>query len=164
MLRTDKMRHMRNVACYMKERAKDYGVDPQLAEIIGFLHDIGCIECYKDHEKIGATLLRKIGASEYIAFAIEHHGENLRQLESEYGKGNEPFNVNKMLVLLVEADCSVDAKGNIVGFDKRLKDIENRYGLDSPAYKNVKDNIEYIKEYQKEISKPKKILKNERDM
>lgn len=142
---------MRSVAYYMKERAKDYGVDPQFAEMTGFLHDIGCMECYKDHEKIGASLLRNIGASEYIAFAVEHHGENLRKLENEWGKGKEPFNVNKMLVLLVEADCSVDAKGNIVGFDKRLKDIGNRYGFDSPAYKNVKDNIEYIKEYQKEI-------------
>jgi len=69
------------------------------------------------------------------------------------------FFITSGYVLLLEADMSVDAKGYRVGFEKRLEDIERRYGHEHPACETVKANIRFIKEYQAEhgIGKPVKL-------
>ena len=147
-----KMAHMIGVAEYMRERAADYGLNPDVMYTVGLLHDIGYIKAHQGHEEYGAEILGSIGVDEDIVFAVRHHGENLREVEAKYGKSQ----MTAEFMLVMEADVSVNAQGYRVGFEGRLKDIVERYGKDSPAEKNVRDNIEYILEYQKEngIGKP----------
>lgn len=147
-----KMAHSIGVAEYMRERAEDYGLNGDVMYTVGLLHDIGYINGRADHEKRGAEILSAIGVDDDIRFAILHHGEKGRDVQTQYG--NEA--ISPEFVLLLEADSSVNARGYRVGFEKRLEDIERRYGHDHPAYDTVKDNISFIKEYQQEhgIGKP----------
>lgn len=152
-IKPEKMAHMIAVAEYMRDRADDYGIDGNIAYTAGLLHDIGYLEGKEGHEEIGAEILEACGMRGEIVFAIANHATELRNIPKEQ--------VSPMLVLMVEADLSVDFRGFKVGFDKRLKDIENRYGVfkhgnvnDKPIYQSVLSNIEYIKEYQKEHDIP----------
>lgn len=147
-----KMAHMIGVAEYMRERATDYGLNPDVAYTIGLLHDIGYVKGRVEHEKHGAEILGAIGVDADIRFAIAHHGENAREIQKEYGKET----ITPEFVLTLEADMSVNAQGYRVGFEGRIADIEKRYGKDHIAVATVKDNIDFIKEYQKEhgIGKP----------
>ncbi len=147
-----KMAHMIGVAEYMRERASDYGLNPDVMYMVGLLHDIGYIKAHQGHEAYGAELLSGIGVDEDIVFAIRHHGENLKELEAQFGKSC----MTAEFMLVMEADMSVNAQGYRVGFEGRLQDIASRYGKDSPAELNVRDNIEYVMRYQKEhgIGKP----------
>ena len=141
-----KMAHMIGVSEYMRERAADYGLNPDIMYTIGLLHDIGYVNARADHERYGAEMLSAIGVDEHITFAIAHHGENLYDVEKNYGKDA----ITSGFILVMEADMSVDVRGYRVGFDGRLADIIRRYGEDHIAVATVKDNIRYIKEYQKE--------------
>ena len=148
-----KAAHMIGVAEYMRDRADDYGVDGNIAYTAGLLHDIGYLEGRAGHEEIGAEILEACGMRGEIVFAVANHATELKTIPENQ--------VSPMLVLMVEADLSVDAKGFRVGFDNRLKDIERRYGIDKmgdinnmPIYQSVLSNIEYIKVYQKEHGIP----------
>jgi hypothetical protein len=55
----------------------------------------------------------------------------------------------KMLKLLTIADMNVNLKGEKVGFEKRLKDIEDRHGEDSQVYEHAKSLIEKLKKGEK---------------
>lgn len=57
--------------------------------------------------------------------------------------------IPKELILLWEADVSVDSMGNEVGFKNRLTDIGLRYGFDSLPYRIVEEIINWLKEYNK---------------
>ena len=46
----------------------------------------------------------------------------------------------------------IDKYGNDVGFDKRLEDIESRYGNDSLVYKRCLELVDYLRNKYKEIS------------
>lgn len=150
-----KMAHMIGVAEYMRERAKDYGLNPDVMYTIGLLHDIGYLTGRVGHEQSGANILSAIGVDDDIRFTIAHHGENPYKVQEEFGKGN----ITPEFVLVLEADMSINARGNRVGFENRLKDIGNRYGEDHIAYDTVQANIKFIKEYQAEhgIGKPTKL-------
>ena len=148
-----KIAHMVGVAEYMRDRADDYGIDGNVAYTAGMLHDIGYLEGRLGHEEIGAEILEACGMRGEIVFAVANHATELKQIPKEQ--------VSPLLVLMVEADLSVDAKGFRVGFDKRLADIEKRYGIDKkgdvndmPIYQSVLSNIEYIKAYQQERGIP----------
>lgn len=147
-----KMAHCIGVAEYMRERAEDYGYNPDVMYIIGLLHDVGYINGRSCHEEYGAELLRVLGIDDEVAFAIEHHGEKASDVEEKFGTDS----INGIYVLLLEADTSVDARGFRVGFDGRLADITERYGKGHNAVETVKANIEYIKNYQRAngIGKP----------
>lgn len=150
-----KMAHMIGTAEYMRERAKDYGLKPDIMYAIGLLHDIGYIDGRANHERYGADILRTMGINDEISFAVRYHGENPYEIQERFGKEN----ISPVFVLLLEADMSVDARGFRVGFEKRFEDIERRYGHDHAACETVKDNIRFIKEYQAEhgIGKPVKL-------
>ena len=147
-----KMAHSIGVAEYMRERAEDYGLNPNTMYVVGLLHDIGYLGGREGHEQRGADLLDAMGLGYFYHFAIEHHGENLYDVQKRC-VGDEPL---LFVVLLVEADMSVDARGYRVGFEGRLADLGRRYGEDSAAYKTAMGNIQFIKEYQREhkIGKP----------
>lgn len=147
-IKQDKCSHQIGVAEYMRERAEDFGVDGNIAYIIGYNHDIGYLEGRRFHEQTGANMLRKAGFGEEICYAIEHHGDDLAKL-------NEQQAVSPYLVLLVEADLNIESHGYRVGFDKRLTDIEKRYGKDNnPQYDVANNNIHFIKDYWAEHSIP----------
>ena len=148
-----KAAHMFGVAEYMRDRADDYGIDGNVAYTAGLLHDIGYLEGRLGHEEIGAEILEACGMHGDIVFAIANHATELKSIPDEQ--------ISPMLVLMVEADLSVDARGFRVGFDNRLRDIERRYGVDKkgdvndmPIYQSVLSNIEYIKAYQIENDIP----------
>lgn len=147
-----KMAHMVGVAEYMRERAEDYNLNPDEMYAVGLLHDIGYIGGRQGHEQYGAEIMENLGMDMDVIFAIRHHGENMKEVAAKYGKDN----LYPLYVLTVEADMSVDATGHRVGFEGRMEDIKRRYGEDHIAYATVKDNIEFIKEWQKEhgIGKP----------
>lgn len=111
-----KMAHMIGVAEYMRERAKDYGLNPDIMYTIGLLHDIGYVNARADHERYGADMLNSMGLNEQITFAIRYHGENPYDVQERFGKNS----ITREYVLLLEADMSVDARGYRVGFEKRL--------------------------------------------
>lgn len=150
-----KIAHMVGVAEWMRERAKDYGLNPDVMYAIGLLHDVGYLQGREGHEQRGAEILSAIGIDEDIRFAIAHHGENPYKVQNEYGKDV----ITPEFVLMVEADLSVDAKGYRIGFDKRIKDLKERYGNEYKAG-DVEETISFIKEYQKEhnICKPTKLF------
>lgn len=142
-----KIAHMVGVAAYMRDRADDYGVDGNVAYTAGLLHDIGYLEGRLGHEEIGAEILEACGMHGEIVFVVANHATELKTIPENQ--------VSPMLVLMVEADLSVDARGFRVGFDSRLKDIERRYGVDKTGdVQSVLSNIEYIKAYQAEHGIP----------
>lgn len=157
-----KMAHMIGVAEYMRERAEDYNLNPDEMYAVGLLHDIGYIGGRQGHEQYGAGIMENLGMDMDVIFAISHHGENMKEVAAQFGKDN----LYPLYVLMVEADMSVDAKGYRVGFEGRIEDIKNRYGEDHIAYATVKDNIDFIKEWQQEhgINKPSQLYhRNERE-
>lgn len=151
-----KMAHSIGVAEYMRERAVDYGLEPDTMYVVGLLHDIGYLNGRANHEENGAVLLGKTFGfdtqKEDVLFAVLHHGDNPYDVMREYGEES----ISPVFVLLLEGDMSVEKAGYRVGFEKRLKDIGDRYGYDSVAYHRCEDNIAFIKEYQREhnIGKP----------
>lgn len=137
-----KMQHMLGVADYMRDRAKDWGMDPDECYVVGFIHDLGYFYGVENHEHKSAEIARKLGMKNNIVFAIENHSETLKDF----------YNVTPLLAFLVEADLSVDSRGNIVGFEGRLKDIICNHSEDSDAYRSCKSNIDFVKEYIKKLN------------
>ncbi len=140
---------MLGVAEYMRERAPDYKLNPEEMYVLGFLHDIGYLKGRERHEVNGAKIVRNMGVDERFASAIEFH-------DCIYGVSEE--HRTKEMVLLIEADSSVNAEGYIVGFDKRTTDVARRYG----NAKFIKENIEYVENYCKKhkIKQPREFYKN----
>jgi len=144
-----KMAHCIGVAEYMRDNAWKYGEDKNKMYAIGLLHDIGYLEGRKDHEATSYEILDSLGMSEDILFAIVNHGKNPYEVEDAFQK-----NLLKecpVLVLLYEADMSVNAQGYKVGFDKRLQDIGDRYGYDHIAYETASNTVKFVKEKHKEL-------------
>ena len=141
-----KMAHMIGVAEYMRERAEAYNLDADVMYTVGLLHDIGYLDGHIGHEQVGADILNRMGLSDEneITFSIRHHGENPYDLEKQYGK------LPDTLILMLEADMSIEKAGYRVGFQKRLHDIAERYGYDSIAYQTARDVVDYVKEQWKE--------------
>lgn len=133
----NKMKHSYGVACYMHEHARDYGLASNEMFVLGLLHDIGYLYGTQDHPVTGARLLSSMGFDH--CESISWHGTT-----PNVYKGLTTLEPPKELQLLWEADLSVDHEGNIVGFEKRLKDIEIRYGLRSMQYSDARETIEWL--------------------
>lgn len=143
-----KMAHNIGVAEYMRENAEKYHLSPDEMYVLGLLHDIGYLSGRVGHEKVGADILNAIGLNQNYVYAIKYHGLNPKLIEE---KPYDSFDFETAykdlpeLVLLYEADMSIDARGYRVGFKARLDDIGQRYGYDSIAYKNASDTVDYVK-------------------
>jgi len=174
-INSHKMAHMVGVAEYMRCRAEDYGLDKDIAYMLGLMHDIGFLYGQPGHEEKGMELLNRFGAKSLLVHAVHYHGVNpyhcskknlkkcgynvdkLRQCgEVPYEEISKDFKNNPYLTLLYEADVRVDANGNACGFRKRLEDIKNRLGEDSAPAKSVKRITDYVFEYcrDKGIAEP----------
>ena len=103
--------------------------------LIGYLHDIGYRFLKNNdnksmHNKVGGEILRKLGFKYWKE--VYYHGDINPKYKSKY------------LDLLNTADMMIDSMGNDVGFEKRLKDIKNRYGEESKVYINAKQLIDKL--------------------
>lgn len=132
----DRLKHSLAVARKMVEIAKSKKLSEEEIEacfIIGYNHDIGYEFTNNgiNHNIIGGKVLEKNGFKYWKE--IYYHGENEVQYQSQY------------LDILNQADMQIDKYGNDVGYDNRLKDIENRYGIDSKIYKKCCDLVEKIR-------------------
>ena len=122
----DRLKHSYAVANKMVDLGKERNLpDEQLQELflLGYLHDIGYqFGTNENHNIIGGNLLKK---NKYKYWKeVYYHGIPNSEYKSLY------------LDILNRADMMIDKYGNDVGFDKRLEDIKNRYGVDSIQYIN----------------------------
>ena len=145
-----KMAHTIGVAEYMRENAAKYGLDGDIMYVAGLLHDIGYLNGRMGHESAGLEILNKMGVTDqHILFAVANHGKNLYEVEKGVAAVQ---NINNLLeycpeiVLMCEADMSVNAQGYRVGFKDRLEDIGRRYGKDGIEYQTASATIDYVKE------------------
>ena len=132
----DRLKHSYAVAKKMQEIGKKLGLeDKELEELflLGLNHDIGYefSQDGKKHNEIGGKILKNSGFKYWRE--VYYHGI----LTPEYS--------SKYLDILNCADMQIDKYGNDVGFEKRLQDIESRYGSESIVYLRCKNMVEYLK-------------------
>ena len=140
----NKIKHSASVAEYMSENATKYGLDREEMYVLGLLHDIGYLFGQRDHAEDGDHLLCQFGfARTKYAGLVALHDTNPYKIHQDYYHTE----VSPELFLLQQADMTVDALGNFMGFDKRLKEIGKRYGEDSKAYETAKAIVKYQKEF-----------------
>lgn len=147
-IKDDRLAHMVGVANYMYKNAKRYGLVPDMMYVLGLVHDIGYVSGQKDfHEAYGGYLLStcfKSDVKDDIFQIISCHNMTPEDYSKKYNKYPP-----KELVLLWEADMSVDLTGEDVGFDERLDSIASRYGKDSSVYLDCLRTVHWLK-----INKP----------
>ena len=121
----DRLKHSYSVALKMQEIGKNMHLtEEQLIElfILGYNHDIGYqfANNNEPHNKIGGQILQKQNYQYHQE--VYYHGEPNPNYQSLY------------LDILNIADMQIDKYGNDVGFEKRLLDIQTRYGEESVVY------------------------------
>jgi putative nucleotidyltransferase with HDIG domain len=151
-----KVAHCHSVARFMMDNAKDYGISPDVAYLVGYLHDIGYIYGRLNHEKSGADLLELVDVNKTIRNTISLHGTDPYLIPDNMRQYSEP-----LLALLYDADMSVDARGRIVGHENRLKDIAIRYGEDHIAYQTALSEVQFVEEYKLKLEKEAKGLEGD---
>jgi HD superfamily phosphodiesterase len=115
----------------MFNHASEYGLDPQEAALLGWVHDLGyMIGDNRTHAKIGGDLLRSQGYVHWKEVAA--HG-TMEGLNTTLG------------ILLNKADMSVDSRGDLVSFEARLENVADRYGVESLQVKECTEVINAIK-------------------
>lgn len=121
----NRIKHSIAVARKMIEIAKNKKLSEEKiinCFIIGYNHDIGYEFTTNglNHNIIGGEILKNCGFKFWKE--IYYHGEINDEYNSIY------------LDILNQADMQIDKYGNDVGYDKRLEDIQNRYGENSEVY------------------------------
>ncbi len=136
MISNDRQAHILAVAQLMENKSKTLEKSENYAQemfCLGFVHDIGYeFGENKNHELIGGEILERTNYK--YANEVKYHGNPHASYHS--------FELD----LLNWADMHINSKGEYVEFDKRLKDIEKRYGKTSEVYLNACSLIEQIKE------------------
>lgn len=124
----DRIQHMHNVAEYMYEHAKDYGLENQKEQMyfLGLIHDIGSVRSRETHEHDGADILRMTGLSQRYLTAVEWHGSSPLEYCKYHGITEEQL--PNFMLLLWEADLHIGTHGEYMSFDDRLADIKSRRG------------------------------------
>ena len=133
----DRLKHSYAVAKKMIEIGTNLNLSKEELEdlfILGFNHDIAYefTEHGKNHNIIGGEILKRNNYKYWKE--IYYHGRKTNEYDSLY------------LKILNQADMQINKYGEDVGYNKRLKDIEERYGKDSDIYKCCRELIEHIKE------------------
>jgi len=131
----DRLKHSISVARKMIEIGKTYNLDEkELQElfVLGFNHDIGYEFSNNglNHNIIGGNIMKENG---------------FKHWKEIYYHGNPDSNYTSLfLTILNMADMQIDKYGNDVGYERRLEDIKNRYGVNSKPYlcsKKIIDNV-----------------------
>ena len=132
----DRLKHSISVGRKMIELGKKHNLsEEELRDLflLGYNHDIGYefADNGFNHNVISGEILKEIGFKYWKE--VYYHGEPNAEYKSFY------------LQLLNAADMQIDKYGNDVGFDERLKDIKNRYGVNSMQYQKSKQIVDKIK-------------------
>ena len=133
----DKMKHIHGVAEYMCFNANAYGCDSADMYLLGLLHDIGYVYGKESHAEYGSMLLKRNGYK-FSDIVIWHGHSPQDYLKVVGGK------IPNELRLLWTADLMISPDGKNIGWDSRLKEIGERLGFDSEAYKIAKETIEWL--------------------
>ena len=132
--------HMHGVAEWMYEHAEEYGCENrEEMYLLGLLHDIGYLSGDAVYEQKGAELL---GEDSYYGRVVKYHGQTPQEYMDIHGCS--AAEIPNELILLWTADMTVDLNGNAVGVGARLKDIGNRYGAESQAYRKSQETMEWL--------------------
>ena len=131
----DRLKHSYSVGKKMMEIGKEYNLNEEEIQelfLLGLTHDIGYEFTQNgiNHNKIGGIILKNSGYKYWRE--VYYHGELTNEYESLY------------LNILNQADMQIDKYGNDVGYEKRLKDIETRYGIESIVYKKCWELVESL--------------------
>ena len=124
----DRLKHSFAVANKMVEIGKKYNLnenDLQDLFILGYNHDIGYTLCSNniEHNIVGGERLKE---NQYKYWKeVYYHGIPDCEYKSLF------------LKILNMADMQIDKYGNDVGYEKRLEDIKNRYGINSSQFINA---------------------------
>lgn len=142
----DRLIHSLGVARKMVEIAISYNLTQEEINncfIIGFNHDIGYEFTNNgiNHNVIGGEILRQSGFTYWKE--VYYHGIITNEYSSIY------------LDILNQADMQVDKYGNYVGYEERLRDIKNRYGVDSKVYNTCLELVKQLQEKNKSFIKAK---------
>lgn len=123
----ERIMHMHNVAEYMYEHAKDYGLDSIKDELyaIGLVHDIGAAIDKTNHEINGANMLSKLGLNHKYVDIIKYHGNSPEQYCIDHNVTED--NIPNELLLLWEADLHTGPSGEFMSFDERINDMIMRH-------------------------------------
>lgn len=131
----ERLKHSLEVARFMKKSAMDTGWTKQKCEemfVLGLLHDIGYefAEQQCDHASVGGEILKNQGYKYWQE--VFYHGK----LDVEF--------ISEELTMLNIADMHVDSSGKKVTVAFRLKDICERYGVESIQYREAKELAEKL--------------------
>jgi len=137
-----RMKHMHAVAEYMYEHADKYNLNRDEMYLLGLLHDIGYLYLRAEHEKCGAAILNNCGYNKFDI--VESHGMTPTEYKARYNCSDTE--IPKELVLLWEANMSIDAEGNNVGLFNRLGDVCSRYGATSETFRVCNEIIQWLRE------------------
>ena len=123
-------RKAKNLALKLRPKDEQFAQDMFL---LGMLHDIGYEFCNDvcNHGAIGGKILER---SKYKHWQeVANHGNVTID------------NMSDELFILNYADMTTGSNGEDFSFDERLKDIADRYGADSSAYKKCVIEVEKLK-------------------
>ncbi len=131
---------MHGVAEYMYRHAEEYGCkNREEMYLLGLVHDIGYLYGKEDHERSGAEL---IGSGTYYGRFVQAHGQTPREYMEQHSCS--AAEIPNEMILLWTADMMVGPDGEAVGFMKRLKEIEDRFGRDSDIYRTCRETMEWL--------------------
>ena len=122
----DRIHHMLGVARLMSQRAHLFGLDEQEMFALGLLHDIGYEYAREksEHPAVGSEMMERVGFKYFEAIA--GHGDAAYELEDK--------TLEDALALLNWCDMSVGPDGQRVSMEKRIDDVERRFGRDNLIY------------------------------
>lgn len=126
----NKALHSLAVADFMRTWAPVLKLNPDHAWIIGYVHDVGCVNGSIGHSINGYNMM--VGLSKELAHYISIHD-------------NGGHIKNDMEFLLKLADYSIDHEGNLVGISERKKRMSLRDGVD--VSKAVENQLNILEEY-----------------
>lgn len=132
---SDRANHSLTVAKQMYEKAMEKTGDEFYAKKmfhLGLVHDIG-------YQFSGNIIKHPLVGGEFLKFEGYEYWKEV----CEHGNPSV-INPSNELILLNWADMHTDGKGNRVSFGQRLKDIGERYGVESSEYQNAKVVIEQL--------------------
>lgn len=137
MITQNRWQHILGVARKAKMLAEKLKTnDTQYAEdmfLLGIMHDLGYefMESNASHAAVGSEILKRSGYQYWQEVAL-HGDETVDDMTDE-------------LFILNCADMMTGPKGEDFTFDKRLKEIAQRFGENADAYKKCVIEVEKLK-------------------
>ena len=141
--------HSIGVANVAKLLANKLKLSEQFGYICGLMHDIGYAIDKDNHPLAGYNLMMENRLDELAPICLLHsHGEAFHKSVAEKAKSIKlDKDILPYLEIVSVADFFVDGKGDIVGPEKRCKDICERYTEDSMQVKVALTQHDEVKKW-----------------